>query len=1058
METKRCWAMVVCVVCVFLMNGVFVWGDFYGRELVIGYPGFGTDGVGFHATNDAAGYSDWVWYGPTEGHDHPYHEILSGEWGAAIYYDGIDTALTVDPNDSPTRRQAMWLTQRFSFPDFYTNSDFVYGDTCVGYPDSINPVPNNDKGISVIRNQQVEITIDYEVVDLELINSTADRSPMGYIDEVTGYSKAMPSDRFCFLQTYTIRNIDPNQTLTGLEFYQMLHSHGNNEYAKAVNSTYTNASWDDPLDDYTPYNSVHQTGNFRYDITQWNSMRSPGTEDHVDYISFSSTIEPNWVDTDTFPGGHSDTLIDEYTTGGYMHVKERALNDANSIDMNEVSGSMGWSLGTLDPNEKTFFTIAFMFGEETIPDSAINLTKTINDPNACYSPGDTITYSIEWENVGSVDAENAQLIDYLPRGVLYPVTYSFDPNFNGVSSDPNYNENNRSYELDLGTIPAYSSGFLDLTVLVTEQAPPAGILRNIAEIYTSIGDDKKVYDANVCCWCEGDIIYVDAFADGYNNGTSWENAFVDLQDALTQYRAGCGTEIWVAQGFYDPGRLAEDTFDLPDGLSVYGGFKGDETTRSQRDPKQYKSVLTGGADESVLNEVVVTMGDEVLLDGFVITESADYGVYGNGVDFEVNTCTIENNEQTGMQGENGNMTVKWCRVASNKKHGVRHIGSGYELAVENSWLLRNMRYGIYSENSTPAIKNSVISESDLVQEGNQGIRIVNPTHTPKLYNNTIANNKAEGIYFEDNGNISGDPNYPDLPDIQNCIVYFNNAGGSQLAGFHADQSSYYSCIADCNSVNKNTSAVPMFAYATDPNGAPDPNGVPNPNNYHLHYDDTVCKDAGDPNGVYTGQVDMDNDSRDADGLIDIGADEIYSCSGGDANDISNALDWDADGLVNLKEFSSFQRAWLSRDPNGPTDPNFIDPNDFTNWNPVCNLKDTGDSEYIIDLADLQIFWSDTPWLWKACWKDDGLYETMNMSGGESMMAAPMTESLEPLDPVQAFTGTIKLSELNTMDKSIVEILAVIEQELQIVKKKDSDSLLEMKAFLADCLAEIRSLK
>jgi len=53
---------------------------------------------------DAAGYSDWWYWGRDYWPRHPYsqHEMLSGEWAGAIYYDGIATG-----------EQAMWLTDHF---------------------------------------------------------------------------------------------------------------------------------------------------------------------------------------------------------------------------------------------------------------------------------------------------------------------------------------------------------------------------------------------------------------------------------------------------------------------------------------------------------------------------------------------------------------------------------------------------------------------------------------------------------------------------------------------------------------------------------------------------------------------------------------------------------------------------------------------------------------------------------------------------------------------------------------------------------------------------------
>ncbi|MEJ2705688.1 MAG: WD40 repeat domain-containing protein, partial [Sedimentisphaerales bacterium] len=74
-------------------------------------------------------------------------------------------------------------------------------------------------------------------------------------------------------------------------------------------------------------------------------------------------------------------------------------------------------------------------------------------------------------------------------------------------------------------------------------------------------------------------LYVRAGAQVPCDGRTWETAFSDLQDALS--RATDGTEIWVAQGTYRPdrgtgSRLA--SFVIRDGIRVYGGFRGDETT------------------------------------------------------------------------------------------------------------------------------------------------------------------------------------------------------------------------------------------------------------------------------------------------------------------------------------------------------------------------------------------------------------------------------------------------------------------------------------------------
>lgn len=71
-------------------------------------------------------------------------------------------------------------------------------------------------------------------------------------------------------------------------------------------------------------------------------------------------------------------------------------------------------------------------------------------------------------------------------------------------------------------------------------------------------------------------IYVDLEATGANNGTSWEDAFIDLQSAMDV--AVEGDQVWVAAGTYLP--TAEhcgagdryQSFQLKNGVGVYGGF------------------------------------------------------------------------------------------------------------------------------------------------------------------------------------------------------------------------------------------------------------------------------------------------------------------------------------------------------------------------------------------------------------------------------------------------------------------------------------------------------
>jgi len=86
---------------------------------------------------------------------------------------------------------------------------------------------------------------------------------------------------------------------------------------------------------------------------------------------------------------------------------------------------------------------------------------------------------------------------------------------------------------------------------------------------------------------QGSIIYVNASASEYGTGTSWANAMIDLQDALTaaEDSGGLITDMWVATGLYIPRTptIPQDprsvTFHLVNDLAVYGGFAGGQYKR-----------------------------------------------------------------------------------------------------------------------------------------------------------------------------------------------------------------------------------------------------------------------------------------------------------------------------------------------------------------------------------------------------------------------------------------------------------------------------------------------
>ncbi|MFN8348765.1 MAG: choice-of-anchor Q domain-containing protein [Spirosomataceae bacterium] len=138
--------------------------------------------------------------------------------------------------------------------------------------------------------------------------------------------------------------------------------------------------------------------------------------------------------------------------------------------------------------------------------------------------------------------------------------------------------------------------------------------------------------------------YVKQEASGANNGTSWADAFTDLQSALNI--ADNEDQVWVAAATYKPTRLLDAaestnprtrTFFMKNAVKLYGGFAGTESMLTERNPSLNLTVLTGdfNGDDVVTGEgssltfannaenafhvmYVVDPNTEALIDGFTI--------------------------------------------------------------------------------------------------------------------------------------------------------------------------------------------------------------------------------------------------------------------------------------------------------------------------------------------------------------------------------------------------------------------------------------------------------
>ncbi len=309
--------------------------------------------------------------------------------------------------------------------------------------------------------------------------------------------------------------------------------------------------------------------------------------------------------------------------------------------------------------------------------------------------------------------------------------------------------------------------------------------------------------------------YVDADASGNDNGSNWLNAFTSFQSALNI--AVSGDEIWVAAGTYKPSSFYDGPttttryshFRMINGVTIYGGFAGIETSASER-----TNFGSGGANETILSGDVGTPDDNsdncyhvfyhpyglnldgtAVLDGFSITGgNADLGsqhtwgggmynytsspsiinctfinntalVYGGGICNYVNSSQIENTVFVnntaslggGLADYYSSSSIISCTFTNNTASGPNFSDGGglyfgnsssslTNCLVNNNTAINNGG-GIYIKDAFPSITNSTITESS-----SSALYCTGATTSPTISNTIIWGNNDEAVLNVSGGN------------------------------------------------------------------------------------------------------------------------------------------------------------------------------------------------------------------------------------------------------------------------------------------------------------------
>ncbi len=178
-------------------------------------------------------------------------------------------------------------------------------------------------------------------------------------------------------------------------------------------------------------------------------------------------------------------------------------------------------------------------------------------------------------------------------------------------------------------------------------------------------------------------IYVDKDAVAFPDGKSWLTAYRDLGSALEQSNEDTNIQsIWIADGSYRVTTTSErDTsFTIQRGVSIYGGFEGNETSLSERDVMEHTTILTGNiGDTSLLADNVYHViriqnnTDSIRLDGLQICCGyADGLIDTTGAGLYISSSSL------------GPITLYQCQIENNFAHEGSSIYNEANASIFNS--------------------------------------------------------------------------------------------------------------------------------------------------------------------------------------------------------------------------------------------------------------------------------------------------------------------------------------------------------------------------------------
>ncbi len=428
------------------------------------------------------------------------------------------------------------------------------------------------------------------------------------------------------------------------------------------------------------------------------------------------------------------------------------------------------------------------------------------------------------------------------------------------------------------------------------------------------------------------VLYVDAKApEGVKTGTSWEDAFIDLQEALDlAFHVSDVEEIRVAQGIYTPAGPSGDrnaTFQLLTNVALRGGYAGfGEPDPNARDMSVYETILSGDLNRDdgpnfanrgdnsfhVVTSEGMNIDQTTVLDGFIITggNSNDGGHYKGGGIFNhygsptIANCTFTGNSAYsrggGMYDVDGSPTLINCAFIENSASYGGGIACSYgsSLTLTNCTFSKNVVswYGggieCWCASNLTAVNctfncNSA-GEGGGIYSFNTNCTLINCIFSR---NSAVGGDRKEGY----GGGMYSEVGFPggQTTIVMNCTFSGNSSVAETGGGIYYIGGSIINCVLwgnhsssgvdESNQISMwypssvNYCCVQGWTGALGGTGNidSDPCFVDAANGDYRLLPASPCINAGDPNYILEpNETDLDGNPRIVDGRIDMGAYEF----------------------------------------------------------------------------------------------------------------------------------------------------------------------------------------